>query len=110
MGTGLHGNSEAVLQACRICLTIGRMKTLTIRLPDELARRLEREAIERRVSKSEIVRERLDQETVRRFTDDGLRGILEASWSEKPARQPRRFQSGRKQQLADLIRAKKLHR
>jgi hypothetical protein len=35
------------------------MKTLTIRLPAVLARRIEQEAIARRVSKSDIVRERL---------------------------------------------------
>jgi Arc/MetJ-type ribon-helix-helix transcriptional regulator len=35
------------------------MKTLTIRLPDALARRIEQESFTRRVSKSDIVRERL---------------------------------------------------
>ena len=35
------------------------MKTLTIRLPDVLARRIEQESLARRVSKSDIVRERL---------------------------------------------------
>ena len=35
------------------------MKTLTIRLPDVLARRIEQESLTRRVSKSDIVRERL---------------------------------------------------
>jgi hypothetical protein len=35
------------------------MKTLTIRLPDALARRIEQESLTRRVSKSDIVRERL---------------------------------------------------
>ena len=35
------------------------MKTLTIRLPDVLARRIELESLARRVSKSDIVRERL---------------------------------------------------
>jgi hypothetical protein len=37
------------------------MKTLTIRLPEVLARRIEQEALDRRVSKSDLVRERLDQ-------------------------------------------------
>lgn len=35
------------------------MKTLTIRLPEVLALRLEQESLARRVSKSDIVRERL---------------------------------------------------
>jgi Arc/MetJ-type ribon-helix-helix transcriptional regulator len=35
------------------------MKTLTIRLPEVLVKRIEREALARRVSKSDIVRERL---------------------------------------------------
>ena len=35
------------------------MKTLTIRLSDMMARRLEQESLTRRVSKSDIVRERL---------------------------------------------------
>lgn len=35
------------------------MKTLTIRLPEVLARRIEQESLARRVSKSDIVRERL---------------------------------------------------
>ena len=35
------------------------MKSLTIRLPDALARRLEEESLARRVSKSDIVRQRL---------------------------------------------------
>jgi Arc/MetJ-type ribon-helix-helix transcriptional regulator len=37
------------------------MKTLTVRLPEDLARRIEQEARVRRVSKSDIVRECLDQ-------------------------------------------------
>jgi hypothetical protein len=35
------------------------MKTLTIRLPDLLAKRIEQESQARRVSKSDVVRERL---------------------------------------------------
>ncbi len=37
------------------------MKSLTVRLPDELVQRLEAEARERSLSKSDIVRERLTQ-------------------------------------------------
>ena len=35
------------------------MKTLTIRLPDVLVKRIEQESLSRRLSKSDIVRERL---------------------------------------------------
>jgi hypothetical protein len=37
----------------------GHVKTLTIRLPDVLLKQLEEESLARRVSKSDIVRERL---------------------------------------------------
>lgn len=35
------------------------MKTLTVRLPDALARRIEQESLSRSISKSDVVRERL---------------------------------------------------
>jgi Arc/MetJ-type ribon-helix-helix transcriptional regulator len=35
------------------------MKTLTVRLPDELAAQIEAESRERRISKSDVVRDRL---------------------------------------------------
>ena len=86
------------------------MKTLTIRLPDLLAKRIEREATERRVSKSVIVRERLDQQTTPHPSDESLMEILQAGWSAKVPDRPKRFRSLKKQKLAELIRAKKLHR
>ncbi|MGA2178994.1 MAG: CopG family transcriptional regulator [Verrucomicrobiota bacterium] len=86
------------------------MKTLTIRLPDVLARRIEQESLTRRVSKSDIVRERLDQPTLPPLRDGGLRDILEEGWAAKVPAQPRRFLSPKKQKLAEIIRAKKLHR
>ena len=88
----------------------GLMKTLTIRLPDALAERLEQEALERQVSKSVIVRERLNHPAPSHLADASLRNILEAAWSEKVPGRPRRYRSSGKQKLADLIRAKKLHR
>jgi predicted transcriptional regulator len=39
------------------------MKSLTVRLPDELVDRLEAEAKRRKMSKSDIVRERLDAQS-----------------------------------------------
>jgi hypothetical protein len=86
------------------------MKTLTIRLPDVLARRIEQESVARRVSKSDIVRERLDQPALPPLQDGSLRDILEEGWAAKVPAQPRRFRSPHKQKLAELIRAKKLHR
>ncbi|HEX4342222.1 MAG TPA: CopG family transcriptional regulator [Verrucomicrobiae bacterium] len=86
------------------------MKTLTIRLPDVLARRIEQESTARRVSKSDIVRERLDQPALPPLQDGSLRDILEESWAAKAPTLPRRFRSPHKQKLAELIRAKKLPR
>jgi hypothetical protein len=86
------------------------MKTLTIRLPDVLARQIEQESAARRVSKSDIVRERLSQPAFTPRQDGNLRDILEGAWTAKvPAGLPR-FRSPHKQKIADSIRAKKLHR
>lgn len=85
------------------------MKTLTIRLPDTLAKRLEQESEARRLSKSDIVRERLAA-LPERPGEHPLADILEKSWAAKvPAGSPR-FGSRKKQKLAQIIRAKKLHR
>jgi predicted DNA-binding protein len=82
---------------------------LTIRLPDDLAERLERESRDRGVSKSDVVRERLSQNAPSPRVERGLREILEASWTARPAVR-RRFRSDQKRRLADAIRAKKLPR
>jgi Arc/MetJ-type ribon-helix-helix transcriptional regulator len=42
------------------------MKTLTVRLPDELAAQIEAESRERKLSKSDIVRERLTRTRARK--------------------------------------------
>ena len=86
------------------------MKTLTIRLPDVLARRIEQESITRRVSKSVIVRQLLDQPTLPPINGGDIRDILEECWAAKAPNHPRRFLSPKKQKLAEIIRAKKLHR
>jgi predicted transcriptional regulator len=86
------------------------MKSLTIRLPDVLARRIEQASSARGVSKSDIVRESLDQPGLAQLKEGGLRYILEESWAAKVAAKPRRFRSPKKQKLAEIIRAKKLHR
>jgi hypothetical protein len=86
------------------------VKTFTIRLPDVLARRIEQESITRRVSKSVIVRDLLDQPALPLLKGGGLRDILEECWAAKIPGHPRRFTSPKKQKLAEIIRAKKLHR
>jgi len=86
------------------------MKTLTVRLPDVLARRIEQESITRRVSKSVIVRDLLDQPVLPPLKGGDMRDILEECWAAKVPDRPRRFFSPKKQKLAEIIRAKKLHR
>jgi hypothetical protein len=86
------------------------MKTLTIRLPVALAQRIEQESRTRRVSKSDIVRERLEQPGLPPPGARDLTEILRAAWSAEVSAQPRRFHSPRKQALAERIRARKLHR
>jgi Arc/MetJ-type ribon-helix-helix transcriptional regulator len=86
------------------------MKTLTIRLPDDLAERLDRESRERRVSKSDVVRERLRQGTPSQPAKGTLQTILDASWKVRAPVHPARLRPSKKQRLADVIRAKKLPR
>jgi len=90
------------------------MKTLTIRLPDSLVAEIESESQSRNISKSDVVRERLGQAGSRPLAGGSMSevagDILEKSWSANiPAGSPR-FRSPKKQRLAEIIRAKKLHR
>jgi Arc/MetJ-type ribon-helix-helix transcriptional regulator len=85
------------------------MKTLTIRLPDTLVAEIEHESQARRVSKSDVVRERLRQP--RRAANTGgsmkdLIGDLIGSVKGLPAD----LSSNKKKYLPALIRAEKLHR
>ena len=89
------------------------MKTLTIRLPDSLVAEIESESQSRNISKSDVVRERLRQAA--HASEGGsmreaIGDILEKSWSAKIPSGPPRFRSLKKQRLAEIIRAKKLHR
>ncbi|MGA2555385.1 MAG: CopG family transcriptional regulator [Verrucomicrobiota bacterium] len=85
------------------------MKTLTVRLPDALAAQIEHESQARRVSKSDVVRERLGQPhrpagqhgTMRELLGD-LIGSVEGL--------PTDLATNKKKYLPILIRAKKLHR
>jgi hypothetical protein len=85
------------------------MKSLTIRLPNELAERLERESRDRGVSKSDLVRERLSQDAPAQPAERSLTDILETSWGKTSARRMR-FRSSQKRRIAEAIRAKKLPR
>jgi Arc/MetJ-type ribon-helix-helix transcriptional regulator len=90
------------------------MKTLTIRLPDSLLSEIEHESQSRRVTKSDVVRERLRQPGRPAAAAGNMRDligdILNGSWEAEVPAKPRRFLSPKKQKLADIIRAKKLHR
>ena len=90
------------------------MKTLTVRLPDVLVAEIEHESRTRHLSKSDIVRERLRQPqggaTVGASAGELIGEILQASWQARVPAGPPRFGSPKKQKLAELIRAKKLHR
>ncbi|HUA64776.1 MAG TPA: CopG family transcriptional regulator [Alphaproteobacteria bacterium] len=88
------------------------MKTLTVRLPDVLVAEIEDESRLRRVSKSDVVRERLRQprRTAGGSTSELIGDILRESWQAEVPAGPPRFRSPKKQKLAESIRAKKLHR
>jgi Arc/MetJ-type ribon-helix-helix transcriptional regulator len=85
------------------------VKTLTIRLPDLLAAEIENESQKRRVSKSDIVRERLRLRPLaaaRRGTLREMAGDLIGSVTGLPAD----LSHNKKKYLPASIRAKKLHR
>ena len=90
------------------------MKTLTVRLPDSLVLEIERESQSRRVSKSDVVRERLHQPqraaAAGGSMSDLIGHILAESWKAKIPAHPPRFRSPHKRRLAELLRAKHLHR
>ena len=90
------------------------MRTLTVRLPDALVVEIERESQLRRVSKSDVVRERLGQSprqgSARGNTGDLIGHILRQSWSAKVPAGPPRLRSPQKRRLAEIIRARHLHR
>jgi hypothetical protein len=90
------------------------MKTLTIRLPDALVTEIEHESRTRRVSKSDVVRERLHRPRRAAASGDSMSeligDVLQESWAAKVPAGPPQFRSPKKQKLSELIRAKKLHR
>jgi hypothetical protein len=87
----------------------GCMKTLTVRLPDSLVTEIEHESRARRVSKSDVVRERLGQKSrpaAKRGTMRELLGGLIGSVEGLPPDLSR----NKRKYLPVLIRGKKLHR
>jgi hypothetical protein len=80
-----------------------RMKSLTIRLPDELIKRLGDESQARRMSKSDIVRERLAAMPPAR-AEHPLADIL-AEMDCQPVRGPKRDGARDKKKLPEIIRA-----
>ena len=49
----------AALHACQSCNTVSVVKTLTVRLPEPLVAQIDAESRERKISKSDVIRERL---------------------------------------------------
>ncbi len=80
-----------------------RMKSLTIRLPDELIKRLGDESQARRMSKSDIVRERLAAIPPAQ-SEHPLADIL-AEMERQPVRGPKRDGARDKKKLPEIIRA-----
>jgi Arc/MetJ-type ribon-helix-helix transcriptional regulator len=84
------------------------MKTLTIRLPDSLVVEIEQESQARRVSKSDVVRERLRQP--RRDAPGHSMRDLAGNLIGSVRGLPSDLSSNKKKYLPDLIRAEKHHR
>ena len=80
------------------------MKTLTIRLPDLLAERIEQESQARRVSKSDVVRERLAALPPAR-PEHPLADILAEIDRQPPTGRRRNATRDKKRLLPEIIRA-----
>ena len=87
------------------------MKTLTIRLPDSLVTEIEHESRTRRVSKSDVVRERLHHPQCAASADGSMRELIgDLIGSVRNDGLPVDLSSNKKKYLPALIRAKKRHR
>ncbi len=85
------------------------MRTLTLRLPETLIAAIENEARARRLTKSEVVRDRLERaQTAGPLSDrwPAIRAMLEVGWAATPKAR-RVWRNPHKQRLAHAIRAKK---
>ena len=85
------------------------MKSLTVRLPDSLVGEIERESRSRRVSKSDVVRERLSR-PLRSGGESGTMLVLADELIGSIEGLPSDLSSRKKDYLPGVIRAKKLHR
>jgi len=66
-----------VLHICHRCNTPCRMKTLTVRLPEPLVADIEAESRGRKISKSDVVRERLERAPRQRRRTASLDAIVD---------------------------------
>ena len=83
------------------------MKTLTVRLPDALVMEIEQESRSRRVSKSDVVRERLHR--TNRSTDGGSMKDLVGDLAGSVRGLPPKLSDNKKKYLTEIVRAKKNH-
>lgn len=72
-----HAPGPAVLRICRFCNTVNAMKTLTVRLPQSLIADIEAESRGRKISKSDVVRERIERAPRQRRRTASLDGITD---------------------------------
>lgn len=88
------------------------MKTLTVRLPDSLVLEIEHEASERRVSKSDVVRERLAAAPSHGAEPgSSMRDLVgDLIGSVRNDDRPADLSSNKKKYLPALIRGEKRHR
>ena len=87
------------------------MKTLTVRLPETLSAEIAAESHLRKVSKSDVVRERLRQRGSSNPPPTmwaAAGHILEEAWAAEVPDGPPVFRSPQKRRLAALIHARKL--
>ena len=87
------------------------MKTLTVRLPDSLVTEIEHESHTRRVSKSDVVRERLHHPQRVASANGSMRELIgDLIGSVRNDGLPVDLSSNKRKYLPALIRAKKRHR
>ena len=86
------------------------MKSLTVRLPEALVADIEHESEARHVSKSDVVRERLERPRSRR-SGGGMRNLIgDLIGSVRGDGLPTDLSENKKKYLPGLIRAAKRHR
>jgi Arc/MetJ-type ribon-helix-helix transcriptional regulator len=87
------------------------MKSLTVRLPEALVAEIEHESLSRRVSKSDVVRERLSRLQNRVSAGGSMRDLIgDLIGSVRNDGLPTDLSANKKKYLPGLIRAAKRHR